>query len=296
MAATINPTGATKITVSTTWRNYTSGKLPHEHTVVGELRLLKSLWSPQLRNLRDILVYLPPSYHFGDWRYPVIYMHDGQNLFDAHTSFAGEWQVDETMAQLGREGVEAIIVGVPHANLHRLAEYSPFIDFSLGGGQGDHYLEFLVNTVKPLVDAEFRTLRHRTYTGLLGSSMGGLISLYGFFQQPDVFGFAGVMSPSFWFANGAIFPYVERAKFSPGRLYLDAGTREYADTGGSPAERRRKSYHYTLSIRRMRDLLADKGYTAGKTLRYVEEKNAQHGEAAWARRLPDALRFLLKAP
>jgi predicted alpha/beta superfamily hydrolase len=182
---------------------YDSGR---GHQVSGTIRVAPAVHSPELGNRRDILVYLPPSYHEGEGRYPVIYMQDGQNLFDEATSYAGEWGVDETMEALGREeGLEAIIVGVPNMGIQRVDEYSPFRDRRLGGGRGDDYLRFLTQTLKPQIDRDFRTLGGRKHTGILGSSLGGLISLYGFFRAPAVFGFAGVMSPSLWFAGGAIY-------------------------------------------------------------------------------------------
>src|SRR5690348_4734548 len=122
------------------------------HTVVGTLKIYLGLWSPQLQNRRDILVYLPPSYSTGQRRYPVVYMHDGQNLFDDATSFVGEWKVDETMETLSKEGIEAIVVGIPNQGEQRLDEYSPFRDRLRHGGRGDAYLSFVVRTVKPLID------------------------------------------------------------------------------------------------------------------------------------------------
>ncbi len=118
------------------WRNYTDGRTAH--TVVGTLMVRKALRSQQLRNRRDLYVYLPPSYESSDRRYPVIYMHDGQNLFDQALSYAGEWQVDETLMALSQEGIEAIVVGIPNAGRHRLDEYGPFRDEQLSaGGRGD---------------------------------------------------------------------------------------------------------------------------------------------------------------
>jgi predicted alpha/beta superfamily hydrolase len=186
------------------WQDYRDIQTGNGHTVVGNLKLLTSLKSPQLENQRDILVYLPPSYESESRRYPVLYLHDGQNLFDAATSFAGEWQVDETMEALSEEGLEAVVVGIPNAGAARLDEYSPFHEENYGGGLGDQYLAFITQAVKPLIDTDYRTLPGREHTGIMGSSMGGLISLYAFFRHPEVFGFAGALSPSFWFAKGAI--------------------------------------------------------------------------------------------
>lgn len=265
------------------------------HAVSGTIRVAPNFYSPQLHNRRDILVYLPPSYHHSDNHYPVIYMQDGQNLFDNATSFAGEWGVDETMEMLGyEEGLEAIIVGVPNSGAHRLDEYAPFRDRRMGGGRGDDYLRFLTETVKPQIDTHFRTLPTRRHTGLMGSSLGGLIALYGFFRFPAAFGFAGVMSPSLWFAGEAIFDYVAHAAYHPGKLYLDAGTRELGENPNSGLlHRATASRRYYASVRRMKSSLVRKGYRPLRDLMHVEEKWAGHSESSWGRRLAPALRFLL---
>ena len=252
------------------WENYPK---PEEHTVVGSLKICKDFWSPQLDNRREVLVYLPPSYGQGDRRYQVLYMHDGQNLFDRATAFAGQdWKVDETLEQLSHEGLEAIVVGLNNLGDQRLKEYNPFPNFRQG--RGERYLEFIVKAVKPAIDRDFRTLPGRAHTGMMGSSMGGLISLYAFFRYPEVFNFVGVMSPAFWFANGAIYDYVAQAPFTPGKIYLDNGTREN-------------------SAGRMNTTLVEKGYRIDQNILYIVDEGGQHTESAWAGRLPGALRFLL---
>lgn len=264
------------------------------HSVVGNLVITQKVHSPQLHNQRDLLVYLPRSYDQSDRRYPVLYMHDGQNLFDNATSYSGEWQVDETMEMLSREEqLEAIVVGVPNGGSERLNEYSPFVDPQYGGGKGNAYVQFLAETVKPLIDSSFRTLSDRGNTGILGSSMGGLISLYAFFYRADQFGFAGVMSPSLWFAKGAIYEYVESMPFRRGKLYLDAGTREFGNAWPEVVTARARSRRYYASVRRLKRILAKKGYRPVRDMMHVEEKWATHNEAAWARRLPPALRFFM---
>lgn len=290
-AAKESPPPATE--QQTAWIDYGQWKRDRPHTAVGRIVVRERLWSTQLKNARPLFVYLPPSYvRQPDRRYPVLYMQDGQNLFDATTSYTSEWRVDETMQRLSREGLEAIVVGVPHARDQRIAEYSPFADPYHGPGRADLYLAFLADTVKPLVDGDFRTLPDAEHTGILGSSMGGLVSLYAFFRCPHLFGFASVMSPSLWVAQDAIFPFVESAPFNPGRLYVDVGTREL---GGSQAERsaRSRSRQYYASVRRMKRLLVKKGYRPRHDLLVVEEPLAGHNEEAWASRLPNALRFLL---
>ena len=266
-----------------TYRDYVDYRGGRAHTVVGTLKVLEGVLSPQLGNGRDIFVYLPPSYASGLQRYPVIYMHDGQNLFDAETSFAGEWQVDETLETSSYSGVEAIVVGIPNAGEHRCDEYSPFRMAAAVGakstGQGSHYVSFIADTLKPHIDREFRTLTERTYTGIMGSSMGGLISLYGFFHRPQTFGFAGVMSPSVWCAGRAILDYVRRSPCLPGAIYLDVGTAEGTET--------------LEDARELKTILTDKGYQPGRELLFVEDRGAGHYEAAWARRLGPAIRYLL---
>jgi predicted alpha/beta superfamily hydrolase len=297
------------------WQPYIERAGWSGHSVAGDLRIAEGIYSPQLNNKRDIVVYLPPSYGTPSYgtpsygtpsygtpfhqtdsdRYPVIYMHDGQNLFDEGTSFAGAWHVGETMQKLSHEGLEAIIVGIPNMGADRLAEYSPFRDRQQRGGRGDLYLAFIVDTLKPLIDRDFRTLPGRMNSGIAGSSMGGLISLYAFFRYPEVFGMAGVMSPSLWFAREAIMNFVGRARYWPGRIYLDAGTREHTGSGSDYPVWRARSRRYYGSVRHLKRILVRKGYRLFDELLHVEEKWAAHQEAAWARRLPRALRFLLGA-
>jgi predicted alpha/beta superfamily hydrolase len=245
----------------------------------GTLELIPNVFSPQLRNERDLLVYLPEGHDRGERRYAVIYMHDGQNLFDPATSFAGHWQVPETMAQASIQGFDAIVVGVPNMATERIAEYSPFVDPKLGGGKGERYVEFLVRTVKPLIDRRYHTHTDRRHTGIGGSSMGGLISLHAFFTRPETFGFTAVMSPSLWFADGAIFPVIEGAEHHPGRIHLDIG--------GLEGER------HVANARRLRDLLEAKGYRRDQDLHWVEDELGQHTESAWAWRFREAIAFLL---
>ncbi|MBX3050553.1 MAG: alpha/beta hydrolase [Caldilineaceae bacterium] len=273
------------------WSDYRDIKRGRDHTVSGDVRVLNELYSPQLHNRREILVYLPPSYTASDRTYPVVYMHDGQNLFDTSTSFAGEWGVDETMEELSGEGIEAIVVGIPNLGTERTKEYSPFVDRRHGGGRGDLYVDFIADTLKPTIDSTFRTRPEQAHTGIFGSSMGGLISLYAFFQRPETFGFVGAMSPSFWFAGGAILPYIRSARPNAGRIYLDVGEKE------APSTRRWWEIPLLTSLRKghceqVASILARKG-ASEESLRFVVDPDGEHNEAAWRRRLPDALRFLL---
>lgn len=275
------------------WHDYLEDKDPTEHSITGEVRVLSEVYSPQLDNTRDVLVYLPPSYWDTDKRYPVIYMHDGQNLFDRATSFVGEWEVDETMQSLAEEGLEAIVVGLPNMDKERIHEYGPFDSQRFGKSKADRYGKFILDTVKPLIDSDFRTLTNGTDTGVVGSSLGGLISLYLFFRFQGAFGFAGVMSPSFWFAGGQIVPFVADAPYVDGKIYLDIGKKERVGWMGHIKQPTSMGIR-SASVASMFDLLQAKGYRANKNLMYVEDEQGEHNEASWARRLPDALRFLLK--
>lgn len=279
----------------TTWLTYTN--TVREHSVVGDLRVCPEFYSPQLDNRRQLFVWLPESYHKqSNKHYPVLYMHDGQNLFDRFSSYAGEWAVDETMQALAKEGYEAIIVGIPN-NQDRLFEYNPYPapQNRKWDGRGDTYLKFLVETVKPCIDADFRTLKNPEMNGIAGSSMGGLISLYGFLQYPQTFGFCGSFSPAYWY--GKLHHTISEKGTGRGKVYLDIGTREgYIFKGMKhpfKPEGKNGDSMYVKGVRQLHENLLQKGYRTGENLMYVEEKDAEHNESAWARRLPDALRFIL---
>lgn len=251
----------------------------------GTLDLFADVYSPELDTTRDIYVYLPPGYEDDVRRYPVVYMQDAQNLFDVGTGFLGSWHVEEAVMAATRLGQPCIVVGVPHAGVERIVEYSPFDDTHFGEGRGNRYLDFLVDTLKPQIDQQYRTLRARRWTGIAGSSMGGLISTYAAFTRPETYGFAGALSPSFWFADGAIFPVVEAAlagsfgAMEVPRVYLDVG--------------RGDGVRAVMDARRMRALLIRNGYRTGANLRWVEDPRGGHNEASWARRFRKALPALL---
>jgi isoamylase len=242
---------------------------------------LPGVWSPQLRNRRAVDVYLPPSYDESRDRYPVLYMHDGQNLSDPGTAFAGTWGLPGVLADLANDGLELIAVGIHHRGRDRITEYGPFADRRYGPGKGDRYVRFLASTLKPQIDRRFRTSRARDATAILGSSMGGLISLYALIKQPRVFGAAGAMSPAFWYGDRSIFNVIGDLR-SPGRtsvsrIYLDMGTEE-----GAVALR---------DARAMADRLERAGW--GQSLLWVEEPGGRHTEHDWSRRLGRAIGFLL---
>ena len=199
-----------------------------ESTAADNVTILSdAFYMPQLDRSRRVWVYLPPGYEDGDQRYPVLYMHDGQNCFDTRTAFAGEWEVDETLNELyDEQGFALIVVAVDNGEIHRFDEYTPWINPQYGGGEGDAYIEFLSETLKPHIDSTYRTLPEKEHTGLMGSSLGGLISNYGALARPDVYGKSGVFSPAHWVVEDSMYAYAhansdidEHSNVLPGRWH-----------------------------------------------------------------------------
>jgi metallo-beta-lactamase class B len=232
-----------------------------------------------------VWIYLPPDYATSDKTYPVLYMHDGQNVFDAATSYAGEWGIDETLDSLHAAGDwGAIVVAVDNGGQKRLDEYSPWRNARMSmGGEGDAYVDFLARTLKPWIDRHYRTRSDRASTGIAGSSMGGLISLYAAQKYPDVFGRAGVFSPAFWFGADSAFTYA-RAAGGP-----RPGTRVYMVTG---AQEGSEPEVYVRDHQRMVDALAAAGFRPGEAVRAYVRADGTHSEWFWRREFPDAYRWL----
>ncbi|OYU84970.1 MAG: alpha-dextran endo-1,6-alpha-glucosidase [Flavobacterium sp. BFFFF2] len=182
-----------------------------------------------LNKYRRIWLYLPPDYATSTKQYPVLYMHDGQNLFDNATSFSGEWQVDESLNLLASQGdYGAIVVGIDNGGADRLNEYSPWVNAQYGGGQGDLYVQSIIQSIKPFIDSHYRTLTTAAYTGIAGSSMGGLISAYAAERYPQVFGKIGIFSPAFWFCQNDLLNDIQGSNntLSASRCYLVASQNE----------------------------------------------------------------------
>ncbi|WP_264551830.1 alpha/beta hydrolase [Flavobacterium sp. N2038] len=179
--------------------------------------------SPQLKTTKKIWLYLPEGYSASvKKRYSVIYMQDAQNLFDAKTSFVGEWNVDEKLDSLK---APVIVVGIEHGNDKRIDELTPYKNEKYGGGKADDYVDFIVNTLKPYIDKNFRTKPKAKNTTIMGSSLGGLVSYYAAVKYPQVFGNAGVFSPSFWFSND-IYTFTEQSPKIKSRFYFLCGDKE----------------------------------------------------------------------
>lgn len=270
------------------WKHYKDVYPDTRHRVVGDVRVSGLIGSHGLEP-RAVLVYLPPSYAISEAHYPVLYMHDGQNLFDEATSYSGKWGVDEAAESLAQRGLEAIIVGVPNGGLKRLDEYGPWFEPDVrlpgveegAGGRAEDYLAFLLETVKPLVDSSFRTRTDRASTGIAGSSMGGLISLWASLRAHEHFGFCGAFSSALWVGEERIFEYV-RQHVAPGlRVYLDCGRLEGVGRYGQR--------EYLEANRRMRDILKAQGYD----LVWVEDRRGHHNEADWRRRFGPVLEWFL---
>jgi len=251
------------------------------HTRTPNVSILADSFSiPQLQRKRRVWLYLPNDYATSRRRYPVLYLQDGQNIFDEATSFAGEWGVDETLSQLQQDGQDpgCIVVAIDNDGKRRLDEYSPWKNPKLGGGEGDAYVEFLVKTLKPYVDATYRTLPGREHTGIAGSSMGALISLYAALKHPAVFGKVGLFSPAFWFAQQPLFEFVSTAKVrQPTRFYLVAGAQE------SPT--------MVPLMAAMRDSLRKAGI-AQRDISYQVSPDGKHSEWFWRREFPAAYQWL----
>jgi predicted alpha/beta superfamily hydrolase len=256
-----------------------------EHTLTGNIQEHRAFRSKILGNRRDVLVYLPRGYRrFSLKRYPVLYLHDGQNVFDAATAFNGtEWGVDETAQRLIRTNLiqPLIIVAVANTGEERIHEYAPTrgrIDRrKRSKGLLKNYGRFLADELKPFIDRKYRTLRDAEFTGLGGSSLGGLATLVLGMWFPNTFSRLAVLSPSVWWDDCVIYGMVESLQDKlPLKMWLDTGTHE-------------EGWERT---RRLRDLLVEKGWRLDDDLQYHEVEGADHSEGAWGARVDPVLRFL----
>ena len=258
-------------------------------TLIGNIKRHRGFPSRILENRRDVLVYLPPDYRrLSRTRYPVLYMHDGQNVFDAATAFAGvEWGVDETAERLIRKKLlePLIVVAVANTGQNRIHEYAPtrgVIDAKAkrtkrSRGLARLYGQFLIEELKPFIDKTYKTKREPESTGLGGSSLGGLVTLAIGILFPHAFTRLMVMSPSIWWDDFAIYRLVDSIENKPPlKIWLDTGTAEPGWEQGHE----------------LRDRLVEKGWRLFDDLQYFEAKGADHSEAAWAARVDPALRFL----
>ena len=219
-------------TIYFTIENWASIENSDNHTFADNVIVLNdSFYMPQLDRHRRIWLYFPKDYETSTKSYPVIYMHDGQNLFDAATSFSGEWEVDETMNALFNDAHStAIVVGIDNGGAERINELTPWKNPQYGGGDGDLYVKFIVETLKPYIDANYRTISDRENTAIWGSSLGGLISLYAAIEYDSIFGIAGVFSPSLWFSDSIYTIAAQQNKKYSSKIFFLAGGNEGSGT------------------------------------------------------------------
>ena len=236
--------------------------------------LEKVLTIPGLDRERTLRIYLPPGYEEGKKRYPVLYMHDAQNLFDGATSYAGEWGVDEHLNALAAsDGLELIVVE------HRNTELSPWENSRLGQPEGETYTRFIVEVVKPYIDQKYRTRRGRKHTAIMGSSLGGLISHYAIYAYPRVFSKAGIFSPSYWVSE-KVFSFTEENPVpKDARLYLVVGKKE----GPGMYENMEKMHAF------IKEMGHPETHIYGET-----NPEGEHNEAFWRGEFADAVKWLFK--
>ncbi len=233
--------------------------------------------APQLESSKKIWVYIPKSYEKSEKAYSVIYMHDAQNLFDAQTSYVGEWKVDEYLDSISQD--ETIIVGIEHGNERRTDELTPYPHETYGGGKGDVYIDFIKNNLKPYIDRTYRTLPDAQHTTIFGSSLGGLLSFYAVIKYPDTFGNAGVFSPSFWF-NDSIYKLVEQTDIpESSRIYFLVGAEE--------------SEEMVPDLKKMVSLLQRKGIKP-EHINITIVEGGKHNEAFWSAHFPEAYQWLIR--
>lgn len=252
-----------------------------------QIKIHENFGSAQLGAPRNILVYLPPDYGQNpERRYPVLYMHDGQNLMNPADAFGGvAWEVDETAQNLilANQIEPIIIVGIYNSGEKRIDEYTP--TKSEGGrmrgrgGLADQYGRMIIEEIKPFIDREYLTKPDREFTALGGSSLGGLVSLYLGFKRPDVFSRLAVISPSVWWANNQIIREIALVgERLPLRIWLDIGKKE-----GSRIKHQ---------VRALKEILLANGWKSDLDLAYYEIPEARHEESAWAQRFGEVLKFL----
>jgi alpha-glucosidase len=227
-----------------------------------------------------IWVYLPPNYYQSTKKYPVIYMHDGQNLFDSATSFIGEWEVDETLNDIYKTTKKGfIVVGIANGGEARLDEYTPWKNEKYGGGKGDYYIKFLINTLKPYIDKQFRTKKQAKHTAIIGSSLGGLISYYGGLQHPNVFGKIGALSTSFWFSDN-VYSFTDTViKSKSSKIYLLVGEKE--------------GHNMVPDTQKIEQMLLKNGFSS-KNLKTKVHPKGEHNEAFWKSEFNDVITWLFK--
>lgn len=232
---------------------------------------------PKLERTRQLRIYLPPGYYESDKAYPVLYMQDGQNLFDDATSYAGEWGVDESLNDLSaKENLKMIVVGIDNGQGKRINELSPWENEKYGKAEGEEFVDFMVNQLKPFIDQNFRTLPDRNNTALMGSSLGGLISHYALFQYPHIFGKAAIFSPSYWYAS-EVFEFTKNHPLPKNtKIFMLVGEKEEGMV--DPAKK-------------MYQLILESGQQ-NKNVKWVSDPEGEHNERFWRKQFKPAMEWL----
>jgi predicted alpha/beta superfamily hydrolase len=266
-----------------------------DHTVIGWLEIVP-FESKIYHTTRTLRVLVPANYfspHNRTRSYPVLYMQDGQNLFDQATSSVGEWHMDETVEHLvgGFKIPPMFVVGIDNAGQKRSSEYLPYPDAHDGpdiSGENDvhgkEYARFIVTEVMPFVEKRYRIARSPLNTGIGGSSYGAIAALYTALEYPATFGHLLLESPTLWVGNGQLLKDVQKARELPRRVYVGIGTDEYPKDPQQSAEAAKLVHELEAELQK-------KGLGPTR-LKVVTEENGQHNEAAWSRRLPEAMLFL----
>ena len=244
---------------------------PRQYTASPQVRIIDTaFYMPQLNKKRRIWIYLPKNYQTTGKNYPVLYMHDGQNLFNEKTAYAAEWGIDECLDSLqGKLQKDCIVVGIDNGLDKRINEYNPYDHFQYGKGLGNEYVDFLAQTLKPFIDSKYRTKKGRDYTYLGGSSMGGLISWYAMLKYPSVFGGAAVFSPSFWISPQIAIDAEKWAGQDMLRFYFYTGGKEDANS--------------VSDMQKIAGILQKK---SSAQIRTVVNPIGQHNEQYWRQEFP----------
>ncbi|WP_299109703.1 TIM-barrel domain-containing protein [uncultured Tenacibaculum sp.] len=250
--------------------------------------LTKEFEIPELHRKRTVRLYLPPNYNASKKSYPVVYMHDAQNLFDKKTSFSGEWEVDETLNKLFKDkNLELIVVGIDNGGKKRLDEYSPWTNNKYGGGEGDAYLDFVVKKLKPYIDKNYRTIQDKSNTGIIGSSMGGLISHYAALKYPKVFGKVGVFSPAFWFTPEVKEYSQTHGKLKDTKMYFLAGAKEGNNVAFNEISQTAQDMNAMVKT------LKEEGFNS-ENIKSKVVPEGKHDEKLWRTNFEEAIAWLFK--
>jgi predicted alpha/beta superfamily hydrolase len=234
---------------------------------------------PQLGRKRRISALLPADYYETDKSYPVLYLKDGQNLFDENAPF-GNWAIDKSLEELYREGyTDIIVIAIDHGGEDRITEYLPYFNFKFGKGEGELYLKFVENTLIPYVNKKYRTKTEREFTGIGGSSMGGLISLYAGLNHQETFSKMMIFSPSLWIAPRI---FQQAVNFHP-----ELPTKMYIYAGGKESEK-----HMPNVLRFKNALVENKVKSINMDLKLSLNPEGTHSESFWRPEFPRALKWL----